>query len=157
MIIITKKGYQLFLKFCIILIQLWITLNAEKAFVFSTSILRGWWNSRKTTKPLFIHFWWNWAFFLADCQSLAAAILRGPDSKAAGKRWEWGNFLTTKVRPWAWVLQWGRVGTGVFLITHFTKPAFKCPGDSWNRSLLPNRDSSCTWILWCLVQLKNCV
>lgn len=82
---------------------------------------------------------WNYAPCspFADCQSLAAAILGGnmrSDSEAAGKRWEWGNFLTTNVRPWAWVLQWSvRAGTGVFLIMHFTKPAFKYPGSSWSR------------------------
>lgn len=85
-------------------------------------------------------------FPFADCQSLAATILGGntrSHSEAAGKRWERGNFLTANARPWVWVLQCDvRVGAGVFLIIHFTKPAFKYPGGSWNRSLHLCRDSS---------------
>lgn len=85
-------------------------------------------------------------FPFTDCQSLAATILGGntrSDSEAAGKRWVRGNFLTANARPWEWVLQCDvRVGAGVFLIIHFTKPAFKYPGGSWNRSLLLCRDSS---------------
>lgn len=142
--------------------SVWMSLNLEKNLRFQPVFPPDDEIAGKTTKPFFIHFFMKlrlFFLFTADCQSLAAAILRGntrSDSEAAGKRWEWGNFLTTNVRPWAWVLQWDvRVGTGVFLIIRFTMPVFKYPGGSWNGSLLLNWDSSKTWIPWCLVKLRN--
>lgn len=103
----------------------------------------------KQRNLLFMQFLWNYAFF--SFLSLTVKVWQRQSSRgnmrshseAAGKRWERGNFLTANARPWVWVLQCDvRVGAGVFLIIHFTKPAFKYPGGSWNRSLHLCRDSS---------------
>lgn len=48
----------------------------------------------------------------------------------------------------------------VYLIMHFTKPAFKYPGGSWNRSLLLSRDSSLTSLnseTWKVSQDRPCL
>lgn len=138
--ITTKNGYQLFLEFCIIFIQLWIQF--EWVWILKNNLcflpvfplhdeIAG-----KTTKPFFhaffmklppppfFLFFFGWLSKSGKRQSSGAT--RAPTPQQLEKGESGGNFLTTNVRPWAWVLQRDvRVGAGVFLIMHLTKAAFQ--------------------------------